>query len=220
MALFLEVTPTDLVVVKAGKKTARPDAPRRGAILSALRMEEGDGYVGVYVVFRSSSSQARGRRVSARSNSRRSPPPRRGRCRRSSSREEWQQRARPSDAPADLVLEGGVTPSAVTSAALELKSTIRTYPPASPRISTTRRRARSARLGRTFVRAARGLQPKSPPQKSRTARRRTRRISGRASARRRSRSRSAIARAMSISRDSRTSAGSHALPGFTSCAQS
>jgi hypothetical protein len=36
-------------------------------------------------------------------------------------KEEWQQRARPSDAPADLVLEGGVTPAAVTSAALELK---------------------------------------------------------------------------------------------------
>jgi hypothetical protein len=36
-------------------------------------------------------------------------------------KEEWQQRARPSDAPADFVLEGGVTPAAVTTAALELK---------------------------------------------------------------------------------------------------
>ena len=35
--------------------------------------------------------------------------------------EQWRQRARPSDAPADYVLEGGVTPAAVTSSALELK---------------------------------------------------------------------------------------------------
>jgi len=36
-------------------------------------------------------------------------------------KEEWRQRARPSDAPADFVLEGGVTSAAVTNAALELK---------------------------------------------------------------------------------------------------
>jgi hypothetical protein len=36
-------------------------------------------------------------------------------------KEEWQQRARPSDAPADFVLEAGVTPAALTSSALELK---------------------------------------------------------------------------------------------------
>ena len=36
-------------------------------------------------------------------------------------KEEWQQRAKPPDAPADFVLEGGVTPAAVTNAALELK---------------------------------------------------------------------------------------------------
>lgn len=36
-------------------------------------------------------------------------------------REPWQQRARPSDAPADFVPEGGVTPAAVTNASLELK---------------------------------------------------------------------------------------------------
>ncbi|HVS23980.1 MAG TPA: hypothetical protein VMU03_09685, partial [Gammaproteobacteria bacterium] len=36
-------------------------------------------------------------------------------------KEEWRQRARPSDAPADFVLEGGVTSAAVTNSALELK---------------------------------------------------------------------------------------------------
>jgi hypothetical protein len=36
-------------------------------------------------------------------------------------KEEWQQRAVPPNAPPDLVIEGGVTPAAVTSAALELK---------------------------------------------------------------------------------------------------
>ncbi|HUL80927.1 MAG TPA: hypothetical protein VL131_02230 [Gammaproteobacteria bacterium] len=36
-------------------------------------------------------------------------------------KEEWQQRAKPADAPVDFVLEGGVTPAAVTNAALELK---------------------------------------------------------------------------------------------------
>ena len=36
-------------------------------------------------------------------------------------KEEWRQRARPSDAPADFVLEGGVTSAAVTNAALELR---------------------------------------------------------------------------------------------------
>jgi hypothetical protein len=36
-------------------------------------------------------------------------------------KEEWRQRARPSDAPANFVPEGGVTPAAVTNAALELK---------------------------------------------------------------------------------------------------
>jgi len=36
-------------------------------------------------------------------------------------KEEWQQRARPADAPADFVPERGVTAAAVTNAALELK---------------------------------------------------------------------------------------------------
>jgi hypothetical protein len=36
-------------------------------------------------------------------------------------KEEWRQRAFPPNAPADLVLEGGVTPAAVTNTALELK---------------------------------------------------------------------------------------------------
>jgi hypothetical protein len=36
-------------------------------------------------------------------------------------KEEWRQRARPADAPADFVPEGGVTAAAVTNAALELK---------------------------------------------------------------------------------------------------
>lgn len=35
-------------------------------------------------------------------------------------KEEWRQRTPPPDAPADYVLEGGVTPAAVTNAALEL----------------------------------------------------------------------------------------------------
>jgi len=36
-------------------------------------------------------------------------------------KEEWRQRARPADAPADFVPEGGVTTAAVTNPALELK---------------------------------------------------------------------------------------------------
>jgi hypothetical protein len=36
-------------------------------------------------------------------------------------KEEWRQRSRPADAPADFVPEGGVTTAAVTNAALELK---------------------------------------------------------------------------------------------------
>ena len=36
-------------------------------------------------------------------------------------KEEWQQRALPPNAPPDLVIEGGVTPAAVTNAALELE---------------------------------------------------------------------------------------------------
>ena len=36
-------------------------------------------------------------------------------------KEGWRQREAPADAPADLVLEGGVTPAAVTNATLEMK---------------------------------------------------------------------------------------------------
>ena len=135
-------------------------------------------------------------------------------------KEEWQQRARPSDAPADFVLEGGVTPAAVTSSALELKI----YDPNAASVAAYRDKPPTRSNPRDWggpscVQLA-GFNQNPPPQKVPNGQARTRRTSGPASARRRSRSRSAIARAMSISRDSRTSAGSHARPGFTSCARS
>ena len=181
---------------------------RRAVVLYPLgpKNAKGDGYVGAYVASDRRRRSARGRRVSARSTARAAR--RRGAVAAAALLQRGvAQRARPSDAPADLVLEGGVTPAAVTSATLELKI----YDPNAASVAAYPRQAadaqQSARPGRTFVRAARGLQSKPPPQKVPNGQATDLPNLGRASARRRSRPRSAIARAMSISRDSRTSAG-------------
>lgn len=80
-------------------------------------------------------------------------------------KEEWQQRALPPNAPPDLVIEGGVTPAAVTNAALELEI----YDPNAASVAAYRdkppTRSRAGDWGSTSCIQLGGYNQNPPPKK-------------------------------------------------------